>query len=91
MTSAGSQRLKIVYFAWVRERIGRAGEDVELPDGIVTIADLVAWLIARGPEYAAAFARPEVIRAAMDHAHRVGDLAGAQRVERLAARLAAEA
>jgi sulfur-carrier protein len=61
--------VKIVYFAWVRERIGKAGETLDLPDSIVTVADLIAWLTARGPEYANAFARPEVIRAAIDQSH----------------------
>ena len=61
--------VKIVYFAWVRERIGKAEETVELPGSIATVADLLAWLSSRGPEYAHAFAKPEVIRAAIDHAH----------------------
>ena len=61
--------VKIVYFAWVRERVGKAEETLELPAGIVTVADLVAWLRARGPEYAHAFAKPEVIRTAIDQAH----------------------
>ena len=61
--------VKLVYFAWVRERIGKSEETLELPSGIATVADLAAWLAARGPEYASAFARPEVVRAAIDHAH----------------------
>ena len=69
MRSTGSAMVKLVYFAWVRERIGKAEETVELPAGIGTVAELAAWLKARGPEYAAAFAKPDVIRAAIDHAH----------------------
>jgi sulfur-carrier protein len=61
--------LKIVYFATVRERIGKSEEIITAPDDIVTIADLVAWLAKRGPEYAAAFERPAVVRAALDHTH----------------------
>lgn len=61
--------VKIVYFAWVRERVGKAEETVELPAGVATIAELVGWLRARGPEYASAFAKPEVVRAAIDHVH----------------------
>jgi molybdopterin synthase sulfur carrier subunit len=61
--------IRIVYFAWVRERVGKSEETVDLPAGIATVADLVHWLRARGPEYTAAFARPEVVRAAIDHAH----------------------
>ena len=61
--------VKLVYFAWVRERIGRAEETVEPPAGVTTVAELAAWLKTRGPEYASAFARPDVIRAAIDHSH----------------------
>lgn len=61
--------VKIVYFAWVRERIGKAEEVLDIPAGIETVADLVGWLRSRGPEYTAAFARPEVVRAALDHSH----------------------
>lgn len=61
--------VKLLYFAWVRERIGRPSETVELPAGIATVADLVLWLRARGPEYAEAFARPELVRAAIDQTH----------------------
>lgn len=61
--------VKLVYFAWVRERIGKAEETVELPTDILTVADLAGWLAARGPEYAAAFSKPEVVRAAINHAH----------------------
>jgi molybdopterin synthase sulfur carrier subunit len=61
--------VKLCYFAWVRERIGKGEETVELPGGISTVADLVTWLKSRGPEYAAAFARADVVRAAIDRAH----------------------
>ena len=61
--------VKLVYFAWVRERVGKAEETVELPAEVATVADLAAWLKARGPEYAAAFAKPEVVRAAINQSH----------------------
>ena len=61
--------VNLLYFAWVREKIGKASETVDLPAGITTIADLVTWLRARGPEYAEAFAKPEVVRAAIDRTH----------------------
>jgi molybdopterin synthase sulfur carrier subunit len=57
------------YFAWVREHIGRSEERLTLPAGITTVADLVVWLKSRGPEYAAAFGVPGVVRAAIDQAH----------------------
>jgi molybdopterin synthase sulfur carrier subunit len=57
------------YFAWVREKAGRAEEQVVVPEGIETVGDLIDWLRSRGPELAEAFARSEVIRTAIDHQH----------------------
>jgi sulfur-carrier protein len=57
------------YFAWVRERIGRAEEQVELPGSVATVAELIGWLKLRGPEYEHAFDKPEVVRAAIDQTH----------------------
>ncbi len=57
------------YFAWVRERAGIAEERIELPAGLTTVADVMAWLQTRGPEFANAFAKPEVIRVALDMRH----------------------
>ncbi len=56
--------LDIVYFAWVRERIGTPRERVETE--AATVADLVAELRAKDPRYAAAFADPSVLRVALD-------------------------
>jgi molybdopterin synthase sulfur carrier subunit len=61
--------VRILYFAWVREKTGKAEEIIDLPAGVGTVAELVAWLKGRGPEYAEAFARADVIRAAVDRAH----------------------
>jgi molybdopterin synthase sulfur carrier subunit len=61
--------LKIRYFAWVRERIGKPEEDVEVPAAVATIGELMVWLASRGEEYAHAFANPKVIRAAIDRTH----------------------
>ena len=61
--------IKLRYFAWVRERIGKPEEDVELPGGVATIAELMTWLAGRGEEYAYAFENPKVIRAAIDRSH----------------------
>jgi molybdopterin synthase sulfur carrier subunit len=60
---------KLVYFAWVRERIGKSEESVSLPPGIETVADLLSWLRGRGEEYESALLRPEVIRVAIDKEH----------------------
>ena len=61
--------MKVLYFAWVRERIGKGEEIVELPGEVATVGDLMAWLAGRGEEYAHAFENPKVIRAAIDRAH----------------------
>ena len=61
--------MKLVYFAWVRERVGRTEEVVDLPPDVSTVADLVRWLKNRGEEYAYAFENEGVVRAAVDHAH----------------------
>ena len=61
--------VKIRYFAWVREKTGKAEEVLDLPPDIETVADLMTWLKALGPEYAEAFARSDVVRAAVDQAH----------------------
>jgi molybdopterin synthase sulfur carrier subunit len=61
--------VKVRYFAWVRERVGKAEEDIDLPAGIATIGELMTWLSQRGEEYAYAFENPKVIRAAIDKTH----------------------
>jgi sulfur-carrier protein len=61
--------VKLRYFAWVRERIGVAEEDIALPSGIATVGELVAWLAQRGEGYAYAFENPKVIRTAIDKNH----------------------
>ena len=57
--------IEIFYFARVREAIGHSAETVAPPDQVSTIADLIAWLAARGGGYAEAFADPAQIRAAI--------------------------
>ena len=61
--------MRILYFAWVRERVGKAEENLEPPASVVTVSDLMAWLSGRGEEYAHAFAQAKVIRAAIDKRH----------------------
>ncbi len=61
--------MKVKYFAWVRERVGKSEETVEPPATVRTVDDLMVWLARRGEAYAHAFEKPRVIRAAIDHAH----------------------
>ena len=74
--------MKLLYFAWVRERIGKPDEEVDLPASVRTVGDLVAWLKGRGEEYAYAFENGHVIRAAIDHTHVKPDtaIAGAREI-----------
>lgn len=65
--------MKVKYFAWVRERIGKAEETLDLPDEVRTVSDLMMWLTGQGEGYAHAFERPKVIRAALDQSHVQGD------------------
>ena len=62
-------KLKLIYFAWVRERVGKPEEEVDAPADIATVGELMTWLAGRGEEYAHAFANPRVVRAAIDRTH----------------------
>ncbi|MEK9279737.1 MULTISPECIES: molybdopterin converting factor subunit 1 [unclassified Bradyrhizobium] len=74
--------MKLKYFAWVRERIGKAEETVEPPASVRTVEELIAWLSGRSEAHAYAFEKPKVIRAAIDHAHVRPDatIAGAREI-----------
>lgn len=67
--------MKVLYFAWVRERIGRTEEEIDPPAGVTTVGQLIEWLTRRGDEYAHAFANPKVVRAAIDRVHVKADAA----------------
>ncbi len=58
--------MRVLYFAWLRERMGRAEEEFPLPPGIATVGGLVDWLRARDAAGAAAFAETAVVRAAVN-------------------------
>jgi molybdopterin synthase sulfur carrier subunit len=61
--------MKVRYFAWVRERVGQAEEEIDPPADVASVSDLIAWLSTRDEGYAAAFSEPRVIRAAIDQEH----------------------
>ena len=75
MTGSTEQgrKIKLRYFAWVRERVGKAEEEIAPPAGVATIAELMAWLARQGEQYAYAFENPKVIRAAIDRNHVRGE------------------
>ena len=77
-----SEPVTLLYFAWVREKVGRAREDLVLPATVGTVAELVGWLRSRGPEYENAFARSDFIRAAVNQTHvkPTASIAGAREI-----------
>ena len=58
--------MKLLYFAWLRTRIGRAEEEVDPPANVATVEDLLRWLEGRGAGYAEALARPDLVRVAVN-------------------------
>ncbi len=61
--------MKLVYFSWIRERVGFGEEEVELPAEVTTIATLFDWLKTRGEEFDAFLQQPDIIRVALDMEH----------------------
>ncbi|WP_326523975.1 molybdopterin converting factor subunit 1 [Sphingomonas sp.] len=60
--------VEMLYFAWVREGVGRGSERVDPPAGVTTVADLLDWLAKESASHAAAFADRARLRAAVDQA-----------------------
>jgi molybdopterin converting factor subunit 1 len=72
--------MRVLYFAWLRQRVGVAEEEVSPPGEVRDVAGLVAWLAGRSPAHASAFADPRQVRAAVnqdfappEHPVRLGD------------------
>jgi molybdopterin synthase sulfur carrier subunit len=62
---AAARPLRILYFAWLRERVGAGEETVSPPPEVATVGALTAWLSARGEGYASAFAT-KLVRCAVN-------------------------
>ncbi len=58
--------IRVLYFAWLRERVGMPEESVAPPPDIATVGALADWLAARDAAHAAAFAEPGCVRAAVN-------------------------
>jgi molybdopterin converting factor subunit 1 len=58
--------VKVLYFAWLRAKIGAGEEDVVLPPYVANVGQLIDWLKTRSPAHATAFAQSSVIRAAVN-------------------------
>ena len=65
--------IRLVYFAWVRERIGSDGEALALPAGVATVGGLLDWLAGRSPGHAAALADRSAVRVAVDQVFATAD------------------
>jgi molybdopterin synthase sulfur carrier subunit len=58
--------MNILYFARIREHIGKSSEEVILPDQVTTVADVIEYLESLGNNYQNAFAEPDLLRAAVN-------------------------
>jgi len=58
--------VKILYFAWLRQRVGAGEETVELPADVGNVAELLGWLRTRGPKYEEALRDTSAIRIAIN-------------------------
>ncbi|MEO8188634.1 MAG: molybdopterin converting factor subunit 1 [Burkholderiaceae bacterium] len=61
-------KVRVLYFAALRERVGRGEEAVDVPEGVATVAQLREWLVQRGDPWREAFAETRRVRAAVDQA-----------------------
>jgi sulfur-carrier protein len=73
---------RLVYFAWVREKIGKSEEEIALPADVITVGDLLNHLKTLGEEYEAALEHDRVIRVALDqeHAHHSDSISGVREI-----------
>jgi molybdopterin converting factor subunit 1 len=58
--------MRVLYFAWLRQRVGAGEEEVNPPGAVNTVAALVAWLKVKSPAHAAAFANMQAVRVAIN-------------------------
>jgi molybdopterin synthase sulfur carrier subunit len=74
--------MRVLYFAWLREKIGLSEEALAPPPELETVAALIGWLKARGAGYRAAFADEKLVRCAVDQAFVGADapIAGAEEI-----------
>lgn len=61
-----NQPVHILYFAWLRERVGLGEEKLALPEGVDTVGALIGWLRGRSDGHAAAFALAATVRCAVN-------------------------
>ena len=64
--------MKILYFAWLKEHIGHASEELQLPDSVNTVAALIPHITKKSPGHSAALANLDTVRVAVNRVY--GDL-----------------
>lgn len=73
MSVPGPPTLRLLYFAWLRERVGLAEEEVALPDRVATVGDLMAWQRGRSAAHDSAFAASARVRCAVNQEFAAAD------------------
>jgi molybdopterin synthase sulfur carrier subunit len=58
--------MKLIYFAWLRDRIGLSEEQVDAPAEVRNVGDLLAWLKTRSPRHAEALADLAIVKIAVN-------------------------
>ncbi len=61
--------MRLLYFSWIRERLDRTEEEMDLPQEVATVGDLLKWQRSRGEEFEAVFRHEKVVRVALDQEH----------------------
>lgn len=61
--------VKFLYFSWIRERLDMGEENVDMPESVRTVGDLLTWQRGRGEEFEAVFQHEKVVRVALDQEH----------------------
>jgi sulfur-carrier protein len=61
--------MKLLYFAWLRTKIGVAEESLDPPPAVRDVAGLIEWLKGRGPRFADALGDRKAVRVAVNQAY----------------------
>ncbi len=61
--------VKLLYFSWLRVKIGVAEESLHPPEAVTTVGDMITWLATQSAGHAAALSQPEAIKAAVNQVY----------------------
>jgi molybdopterin synthase sulfur carrier subunit len=61
--------IDVLYFAWIKEKVGTGQEQVSPPESVVTVNDLIDWLTGQSASHASAFEDRDRVRAAVNQTH----------------------